>query len=166
MSTYDLTKPLPADRNLKHHYYKKAALAHQTDYRIIQNWTEFSNLLDSWFSMEELQDIRILLKNVRIMPVIAMLQLSGDKESRVLHLSSALQASLSPQLEQALNHDEWGKFFKYLMGRILLDDETKKLKNMFLTITNMAFKLGLPNKIPRAKDYAFGNPPGSRGLFD
>lgn len=144
----DLTRPMPEDRSLKRRFYRKASLAKQTDWQIIQNWKRISSLLDSWFTMEELQDNQRLLMNVRIMMLISKFQIPvfKEKEDKVWYLSGDLWISLSPQLKDVLSHDEWDMFFRYLLRRLLLDDETKKLKDMMITIINMTTKLGLPIK--------------------
>lgn len=144
----DLTKPMPEDRTLKRYYYRKGCLAHQTEYQIIQNWNEFSALLDSWFTMEELQDNQRLLHNSRIMTLIMMCQLPvyKEKEDKVWSMAGNLWISLSPALRLHISHDEWDAFFRDLMWRVLLDDETRKLKDTFVMLINYVTKLGLPIK--------------------
>lgn len=141
----DLTKPMPEDKTLKRYYYRKACCAHQTDYQIIQNWNDLSTLLDSWFTMEELQDNQRLLYNFRIMNLIMMFQLPlyKEKEDRVWNMAGNLWISLSPALQSHISHDEWETFFKDLMYRVLLDEETKKLKDTFVKLINYITKMGL-----------------------
>lgn len=106
-------------------------------------------MMDSWFTLEELQDNQLLLKNVKLMILVISILAPipfERREDRVIRMSAAVSASMPYTLREEFPsgetlcgyHDELQEFLNHLFERMLLDDETKKLKSLMLALTKLS----------------------------
>lgn len=135
----DISSPMPTITSLHDHFYRRAHEANWPEEKIQCIWDSFSEMMNSWFTLEELQDNKRLSKNKRLMEVIVLMQLPvpfENKEDRVNRIAMAIELSLPSALkcEFTIGERICGyqgdllEFLHHLCERMLLGDEAKRMK--------------------------------------
>lgn len=145
----DISSPMRGVASLRDHFYRRAYESNMTESHVLNRWNAFSSMMDSWFTLEELQDDQRLLKNKKLMSSIVCMQLPTlfeKREDAVHRMATAVTISMPytlieefPKGERLCGyHDDLREFLWHLFDRILLDDEIKRIKTLLLSVTKLS----------------------------